>query len=110
MPDVASHQPPTSYRLNLESLQRFLLAENKSPRTIQTYLDVVDRLGAYLATQSIPSEPPRFQREHSEELKQQAVARPLVGEGQTAIAESIGIPKQTVTSWAASADGLTAEP
>ena len=43
---------------------------------------------------------------YRDELKQQAVARHLAGESQAAIAESIGVPRQTVTSWAASADGI----
>ena len=45
-------------------------------------------------------------RTYSDELKQAAVARHLAGESQAAIAESIGVPRQTVTSWAASTDGI----
>ena len=45
-------------------------------------------------------------RSYSDELKQKAVARHLAGESQAAIAESIGVPRQTITSWAGSADGI----
>ena len=51
-------------------------------------------------------DPAMAHRSYSEELKQAAVARHLAGESQAAIAENIGVPRQTVTSWAASADGI----
>ncbi len=55
-----------SYRLLTESFRRTLLAENKSPRTIETYGESLKAFGAYLLAQGMPTEPTHITREHVE--------------------------------------------
>jgi site-specific recombinase XerD len=49
----------TSFRLSL-------LAENKSPKTIATYLEAVRGLGTFLVAQGMPTVPAHIHREHVE--------------------------------------------
>lgn len=49
-----------------ESFKRSLLAKNRSPRTIETYLDGVIRLGVFLAAQGMPQSVGALRREHVE--------------------------------------------
>lgn len=56
----------SSYRVWRDSFRRYLLAANRSPRTIQTYLAAVDDLEAYLTAQGMPSDPAAIHREHVE--------------------------------------------
>ena len=48
------------------SFLRHLRAGNKSPRTIETYLDAVDLFGRFLAAQGMPSAVSAIRREHIE--------------------------------------------
>ena len=48
-----------SYRLSLE-------AQNKSPRTIQTYLEAIARLDSFLVASGLPHEVPMIERAHIE--------------------------------------------
>ena len=48
-----------SYRLSLE-------AQNKSPRTIQTYLEAIARLDAFLVTNGLPHDVRLIERSHIE--------------------------------------------
>lgn len=49
-----------------DSWQRTLRAENKAPRTISTYLDAADELGAFLADRGMPLVMANIRREHVE--------------------------------------------
>src|SRR5712692_6607271 len=49
-----------------KSFQRSLLASNKSPRTVQSYLEVVRMFGEYLADKGMPQEVAHLRREHVE--------------------------------------------
>jgi site-specific recombinase XerD len=49
-----------------ESFRRHLLAANKAPRTIQTYLDAVRLLGAFLSAKGMPLSVAALSREHIE--------------------------------------------
>jgi len=55
-----------SYGVLVKSFTRHLQAENKSPATIETYLQAVRALGAFLADQGMPTEPEHIAREHIE--------------------------------------------
>ncbi len=48
------------------SWRRHLMAENKAPRTLDTYLDSLRLLGVYLAVQGMPTDPGDVAREHVE--------------------------------------------
>ena len=48
------------------SWRRSLLAENKAPRTIKTYLAATDELGAFLADRGMPTVLANIRREHVE--------------------------------------------
>lgn len=50
------------------SFKRALLAQNKSPRTIETYLEGVRLLGEFLSRTSMPQEVTAITREHVEEF------------------------------------------
>jgi len=54
------------YTLLRNSFRRTLLAENKAPRTIATYLAAVDELGLYLAQKGMPRVLANVRREHVE--------------------------------------------
>jgi site-specific recombinase XerD len=57
---------PVEYRTLATSFQRSLLAENKAPRTIQTYMEAVRLLGNFLAQNGMPTDPAHITREHVE--------------------------------------------
>ncbi len=58
--------PPAAFAVLMASYRRHLLAANKAPRTIQTYLESIDQFGAYLHAQRMPSDPTLVSREHVE--------------------------------------------
>lgn len=62
----ASQAIASSYRLLSRSFERTLLAENKAPKTIRTYLGAVRQLADYLVAQGMPTEPEHISREHVE--------------------------------------------
>jgi site-specific recombinase XerD len=49
-----------------ESFRRSLLAENKAPRTIRTYLEALGLFGEFLASQGMPTDIEGIHREHVE--------------------------------------------
>jgi len=59
-PDMASGL----YKVYRDAFLRSLAAENKSPRTIQTYGEAVDLLEAFLAGRGMPVDPSAITREH----------------------------------------------
>jgi site-specific recombinase XerD len=73
-PLSASYRLPKGYRPDLgsfealaASFERSLRAENKAPRTIQTYMESVGQLGRFLAERGMPVSVPAIHREHVEE-------------------------------------------
>jgi site-specific recombinase XerD len=54
------------YGVLRDSFERMLRAENRSPRTVETYLVGVDALGAYLAAHGMPQRVAAIRREHVE--------------------------------------------
>lgn len=60
--------PPktTALRQLTESFRRSLAAENKSPRTVQTYTESLGKLDDYLVRQGMPTDPLHIKREHVE--------------------------------------------
>lgn len=56
--------PLQSYRA---AFLRSLAAENKSPRTLQTYGEAVEQFGNFLAARGMPTDPENITREHIEE-------------------------------------------
>lgn len=57
------------------AFRRSLLAENKSPRTVQAYVDGVARFGVYLAEQGMPLDVSAITREHVESFIADQLAR-----------------------------------
>ena len=55
-----------TYQMVAQSFKRSLLAQNRSPRTIQSYREVVDLLGRFLAEKGMPRQPAGIRREHVE--------------------------------------------
>src|SRR5438067_2021021 len=55
-----------SYALLALSFERSLLAQNKSPRTVETYLEAVTQLGYFLSERGMPTELHNIRREHVE--------------------------------------------
>jgi site-specific recombinase XerD len=49
-----------------QSFHRYLRATNRSPRTIQTYMEAVDQLVAFLAERGMPISAAAVSREHVE--------------------------------------------
>lgn len=49
-----------------KSFQRSMLASNKSPKTVETYLEALRLFGEYLATQGMPQDVAHMRREHVE--------------------------------------------
>ncbi len=49
-----------------ESFRRSLMAQNKSERTVQTYMEGVQLLGTFLAEKGMPTDPASIRREHVE--------------------------------------------
>ena len=58
-----------------ESFRRSLLAENKSPRTVQVYGEALRLLGEYLARQGMPLTVANIRREHVESFIADLLAR-----------------------------------
>ncbi len=75
MPTTAIHTLTGSYQVNRDSFARMLRAENKAPRTVQTYVAAVDLLGAFLASQGMPSDPAHIHREHVEAFVSDQLSR-----------------------------------
>ena len=80
MPASARAEPeqrtlPNSYRLLTESFRRKLLAENKSPRTIQTYGEALRLFGEFLADRGMPTQVEDVTREHVEAFIADLLAR-----------------------------------
>jgi len=69
---ITPETPPTgeriseSYRSLVTSFRRKLLAENKSPRTLETYGEALRLFGDFLAEQGMPSTIAGIHREHVE--------------------------------------------
>jgi site-specific recombinase XerD len=58
-----------------KSFQRSLLAANKSPKTVESYLESVRMLGEYLAAQGMPQAVNHIRREHVEAFIAQLLER-----------------------------------
>ena len=74
---VASPHP--SYLALAQSFKRSLLAENKSPRTIETYLEAVRFFGEFLAERNMPQVVENIHREHVEEFITDQLSRHTPG-------------------------------
>src|SRR5829696_4920653 len=59
----------------LTSWRRHLAAENKSPRTLQTYSEALTLFGRFLVERGMPSDPTAISREHVEEFIAHLLAR-----------------------------------
>ena len=59
----------------LTSWRRHLAAENKSPRTLQTYSEALTLFGRFLAERGMPTDPAAISREHVEEFIAHLLAR-----------------------------------
>src|SRR5258707_2156410 len=70
MPFTTKRRPETAipgdYAILARSFRRSLLAENKGGRTIQTYLEAVEKFGAFLFAQGMPTDVGNIRREHVE--------------------------------------------
>ncbi len=64
-----------SYGVLAESFRRSLLAENKAPRTVETYMDALRLFGDYLARMGMPTEAAHIRREHVESFIGDILAR-----------------------------------
>ncbi len=64
IPDLGSHQD--SYTLMAESFQLALQAQNKSPRTVQAYMESLRLFGGFLRERGMPTELRHIRREHVE--------------------------------------------
>ncbi len=56
----------TSIEALLPSWRRSLRAENKSPKTIESYLSSAEQLATFLAERGMPTEVSAIRREHVE--------------------------------------------
>ncbi len=65
-PDSPHAERLAELRLLGAAWRRSLLAENKSPRTVQTYLEALSRLGDFLAERGMPTALGAIRREHVE--------------------------------------------
>ncbi|MGD9890088.1 MAG: tyrosine-type recombinase/integrase [Dehalococcoidia bacterium] len=54
------------YQQLAQSFRRSLLAENKAPRTVETYAEAIRSFGDFLAQQGMPTVPRHIKREHVE--------------------------------------------
>src|SRR3954465_1182105 len=74
---MQSTAPPLTgdFALIARSWKRSLLAANLSPRTIESYTDAVELLGAYLAEQHMPLTLAALSREHVESFIADQLAR-----------------------------------
>ena len=64
--DLGQDDLLSSYRLLTSSFRRSLLAQNKSPRTVQTYGEALTQFGDFLASQGMPQDIAHIRREHVE--------------------------------------------
>jgi site-specific recombinase XerD len=64
--EVGKDQLLSSYRLVTFSFRRSLLAQNKSPRTVQTYGEALTQFGDFIAAQGMPQDIAHIRREHVE--------------------------------------------
>ena len=64
--ESAPSKAPGSFRVFVDSFRRSLLAENKAPRTIKTYMEALGLFGEFLAEQGMPTELYGIRREHIE--------------------------------------------
>ncbi|MDO8616077.1 MAG: tyrosine-type recombinase/integrase [Dehalococcoidia bacterium] len=53
-------------RVNISPFRRFLKAKNRAPKTVQTYVEAVERLDDFLAAQGMPRNVSTITREHVE--------------------------------------------
>lgn len=67
--------PLTSFAQLRQHFDRHLQAENKSAKTIETYLAAVDLFGRFLAAQGMPTDPANIHREHVEAFIVDQLAR-----------------------------------
>lgn len=58
-----------------KSFERYLRAANRSPRTVETYLEAVEQFAHFLDRQELPSVVTRIRREHVEAYMQAVLAR-----------------------------------
>lgn len=72
---LAMRAVPLEFRSLIASFRRTLMAENKSPRTVQTYCEAVRLLGEYLATNGMPTDPTVVAREHVESFMADILSR-----------------------------------
>jgi site-specific recombinase XerD len=63
------------YAILTASFRRSLLAENRAPRTIATYLESIDLFGHFLVAQGMPTQVASITREHVETFMGEQVAR-----------------------------------
>jgi site-specific recombinase XerD len=57
-----------AFGMLLTSWRRHLAAENKSPKTLETYTEAMTLFGRYLVEHGMPSDPATISREHIEEF------------------------------------------
>ena len=67
--------PLSGYRALAASFRRHLLAENKRPRTVETYGEGVRLLGEFLVAERLPTDVARLRREHVEAFVAALLAR-----------------------------------
>jgi site-specific recombinase XerD len=63
---ITGHLANDDYAALRDSWQRSLVAENKAPRTIATYMSAADELGSFLADHAMPTVLANIRREHVE--------------------------------------------
>jgi site-specific recombinase XerD len=74
-PQSVDYERLIGFRTLADSFRRSLLAENKSPRTVQTYMEGLRLLGMFLAEQGMPTVVPNVKREHVEAFIADLLAR-----------------------------------
>jgi len=65
---MSASAPVGSYQSLAASFKRSLLAENKSPKTVQSYMDGVELFGRFLVERGMPTGVDAIAREHVEEF------------------------------------------
>ncbi|MCA9880017.1 MAG: tyrosine-type recombinase/integrase [Thermomicrobiales bacterium] len=66
---------PAALGALVRSWRRHLAAENKSPRTLQTYSESLAKFGRFLVARGMPTNPESISREHVEEFMAYLLAR-----------------------------------
>ncbi|MBX3031432.1 MAG: tyrosine-type recombinase/integrase [Chloroflexi bacterium] len=74
-PDPVSIAPRGDLRPNAASFGRHLRASNLSPRTVQTYLESVDRFATFLEDRGMPTDVAGIRREHVEAFMESLLER-----------------------------------